>query len=163
MRQLGLTSWPKPVAITLLASVSIAQAGDYPFFPQPDYFKKYFAHAVTGFELGPPVLLENYVVDSKLELSVKSYLSLVMANNPNVSIQRLTVAISNDAITRGLGIFDPLALASFSATRTLTGSTNAVNGAAGIRSTTGMCQRFFTFVMRRTWTSIGSVETCCGW
>ena len=130
-----MTSRQKLVAITLLAFVPLAQAGgDYPFFPQPDYFKKYFARPVTGFELGPPVLLENYVVDSKLELSVKSYLNLVMANNPNVSIQRLSVAFANDAITHAFGIFDPLALASFSATRTLTGSTNAVNGAATLNS-----------------------------
>jgi outer membrane protein len=130
-----MTAWQKLVAITLLGFVSMAQAGsDYPFFPQPNYFKKYLAKPVTAVELGPPVLLENYVVDSKLELSVKSYLALVMANNPNVSIQKLTVAISEDAITRGLSIFDPLATASFSATRTLTGTTSAVNGATTLNS-----------------------------
>lgn len=112
----------------------MAWADDFPFFPQPNYFKKYLARPVTGYELGPPVRLEDYVVDSKLELSVKSYLNLVMANNPNVSIQKLTVAISDDAITRGLGIFDPLATASFFATRTLTGSTSAVNGASTLNS-----------------------------
>jgi outer membrane protein len=125
----------KLVAIGLLGFVSIARAGsDYPFFPQPDYFKKYLSSAVTSVELGPPVQLENYVVDSKLELSVKSYLTLVMANNPSVSIQKLNVAISNDAITRAFGIFDPLATASFSATRTQTGTTSAVNGAATLNS-----------------------------
>jgi outer membrane protein TolC len=130
-----MTAWQKLVAITLLGFVSMAQAGsDYPFFPQPNYFKKYLAKPVTAVELGPPVLLDNYVVDSKLELSVKSYLALVMANNPNVSIQKLTVAISEDAITRGLSIFDPLATASFSATRTLTGTTSAVNGATTLNS-----------------------------
>jgi outer membrane protein len=130
-----MTSRQKLVAITLLGFVPIAQAGnDYPFFPQPNYFKKYLAKPVTGFELGPPLQLENYVVDSKLELSVKSYLTLVMANNPNVSIQRLSVAISEDAVTRGLSIFDPLATASFSATRVLTGTTSAVNGATTLNS-----------------------------
>src|SRR5579863_4109079 len=130
-----MTPRQKLVAITLLSFVPAAQAGsDYPFFPQPDYFKKYLAKPVTGFELGPPIQLENYVVDSKLELSVKSYLTLVMANNPNVSIQRLSVAISEDAITRGLSIFDPLATASFSATRVLTGTTSAVNGATTLNS-----------------------------
>ncbi len=130
-----MTPSQKLVAIILLGFVSTAHAGgEYPFFPQPNYFKKYFAKPVTGVELGPPVQLENYVVDSKLELSVKSYLNLVMANNPNVSIQRLNVAISDDAITRGLSIFDPLATASFSATRTLTGTTSAVNGATTLNS-----------------------------
>lgn len=130
-----MTPRQKLVAITLLGFVPVAQAGnDYPFFPQPNYFKKYLAKPVTGFELGPPLQLENYVVDSKLELSVKSYLTLVMANNPNVSIQRLSVEISEDAITRGQSIFDPLATASFSATRVLTGTTSAVNGATTLNS-----------------------------
>ncbi|MGA3201887.1 MAG: hypothetical protein ABSF12_05260, partial [Bryobacteraceae bacterium] len=112
----------------------MAHADDYPFFPQPSYFKKYLARPVTGYELGPPVQFEDYAVDGKLELSVKSFLTLVMANNPNVSIQRLTVAVSDDAITRALGMFDPLATASFSTTRSLTGSTSAVSGAATIDS-----------------------------
>ena len=77
------------------------------------YFKKYFARVVTKVELEPPVQLEDYVVEAQLELSVKSYLDLVMANNPNISIQRLTVAISNDAITRGLGHLRSAATASF--------------------------------------------------
>lgn len=129
-----MTPWLKPVAITLLVCVPSAFAADYPFFPQPNYFKKYFASPVTGFELGPPVRFEDYVVDSKLELSVKSYLSLVMANNPNVSIQKLNVAISSDAITRAFGIFDPLGTASFSTTRSLSGTTSAVNGATTLNS-----------------------------
>jgi outer membrane protein len=124
----------KVVAILVVGSMSIARADDYPYFPQPNYFKKYLARAVTGFELDPPVQFENYVVDSKLELSVKSFLTLVMANNPNVSIQKLTVAISDDAITRGLGMFDPLATASFSTMRTLSGTTSAVNGATTLNS-----------------------------
>ncbi len=124
----------KLVAILLLGCPPLVWADDFPFFPQPNYFKKYLARPVTGYELGPPVRLDDYVVDSKLELSVKSYLNLVMANNPNVSIQKLTVAISDDAITRGLGIFDPLATASFFATRTLSGSTSAVNGATTLNS-----------------------------
>jgi outer membrane protein len=126
--------WLKAIAITLLGSVSLARADDYPFFPQPSYFKKYLARPVTAYELGPPVQFEDYVVDGKLELSVKSFLTLVMANNPNVSIQRLTVAVSDDAITRALGMFDPLATAGFSTTRSLTGATSVVSGASTINS-----------------------------
>jgi outer membrane protein TolC len=126
--------WQKLVAITMLGFVSAARADDFPFFPQPSYFKKYLARPVTGVELGPPVRLEDYVVDSKLELSVKSYLNLVMANNPNVSIQRLTVAVSDDAITRALGVFDPTATASFTTTRSLSGTTSAVSGGTTINS-----------------------------
>ncbi len=129
-----MTSWLRTVAILVLGSLSVARADDFPFFPQPSYFKKYLARPMTGVELGPPVRLEDYVVDSKLELSVKSYLNLVMANNPNVSIQKLTVAVSDDAITRALGIFDPTATASFTTTRSLSGTTSAVSGGTTINS-----------------------------
>lgn len=126
--------WQKLVAVTMLGFVSAARADDFPFFPQPSYFKKYLARPVTGVELGPPVRLEDYVVDSKLELSVKAYLNLVMANNPNVSIQKLTLAVSDDAITRALGVFDPTATASFTTTRSLSGTTSAVSGGTTINS-----------------------------
>jgi outer membrane protein TolC len=130
-----MTPSRKSVAIALLTSVSLATASDlYPFFPQPNYFKQYLARPVTGFELGPPVRFDDYVIDSKLELSVKAYLTLVMANNPSVSIQKLNVTVSEDAITRAFGIFDPLATASFTTTRALSGTTSAINGAATLNS-----------------------------
>jgi hypothetical protein len=44
---------------------------------------------VTKVDLEPPVHLEDYVVEGRLELSLKSYLEPVMANNANISLRRL--------------------------------------------------------------------------
>jgi outer membrane protein TolC len=128
-----LVSWRCTIPVLLLCSfaLEVAQAGDSdPYFPKPSYFKSYLRHADTRLELQAPLHFEDYVVDSKLELSLKSYLDLVMANNPNVSIQRLSVITFEDAVMRAFGNFDPLGTASFQSTRSLTQGTTALSGAS---------------------------------
>ena len=49
-----------------------------------------------------------------LELSLKDYLSLVMSNNTDIAIQRLTVTTADDAVLRSFSIFDPKGSASWS-------------------------------------------------
>ena len=88
-----------------------------PFFPKPDYFRKHFASTPPRVELQPPARLADYAVGGKLELSLKNFLDLTMANNPDIGIQRLNVDISRDAILRSFSIFDPVATASFSTAR----------------------------------------------
>jgi outer membrane protein len=110
--------------------------GDNPYFPKPSYFRKNFASAPTQVSLEPPVQIEDYVVGGKLELSLKSYLALVMANNADISIQRLSVQLSRNTLAGSFGMFDPNATASFSATRTLSGSTNATAGASTLNQLT---------------------------
>jgi outer membrane protein TolC len=114
---------------TLVVCAALAHAADQdPFFPKPSYFKKYFARTVTKVELQPPVRFEDYAIDGKLELSLKAYLGLVMSNNPNVGIQRLSLTLNEDSIVRAFGQFDPTATASFNATRALTSGTSALSG-----------------------------------
>lgn len=129
-----LLRW-KSVTISLFGLLGVAYAADNdPYFPQPSFFKKYFARPITTVELQPPAKLEDYVVDERLELSVKAFLDLVMANNPNISIQRLNVVLSQDAITRAFGLFDPLATSSFQTTRILSQTTNATSGASTLNT-----------------------------
>jgi outer membrane protein TolC len=128
-----LVSWRYTIPILLVCSVASgsAQAGDSdPYFPKPTYFKSYLRRADTRVELQPPLHFEDYVVDGKLELSLKAYLDLVMANNPNVSIQRLSVISFEDSVMRAFGNFDPLGTASFQSTRSLTQGTTALSGAS---------------------------------
>ena len=125
----------RALAILLLVWSAAASAADQdPYFPKPAFFRKYFARVVTKVELAPPVHLEDNVVEGRLELSLKSYLDLVMANNANISLQRLSVVTSQDAITRAFGQFDPTASASFQATRTLSETTTATAGAATLNT-----------------------------
>ena len=62
----------------LLAAGAFAQMTS---FPKPSYFREAFKKADTKVELQPPVRLKDFVKDGKLELSLKDYLALVMANN----------------------------------------------------------------------------------
>jgi outer membrane protein len=113
-----------------LAIVTSLSAQTDPYFPKPSYFRKHFARIVTHVELQPPVRLGDFVAGGTLELSIRNYLDLVMANNPDVGVQKLTVEFSRSAITRAFGIFDPLGIASFGATRTRTQSNSLLVGAA---------------------------------
>jgi len=100
-----------------------------PFFPQPSYFRKHLFLTPTHVELQPPVRLNDFVVGGTLELSLRNYLELVIANNPDISVQKLSVEFSRNAITRAFGVFDPFATATFSATRTVTQSNSLLAGA----------------------------------
>src|ERR1051325_11160914 len=95
--------------LTALILASTLSAQTDPFFPKPSYFRKHFASVPTKVELEPPARLPDFVVDHKLELSLKNYLDLVMANNPDIGVQKLNVDISRDAILRSFAVFDPIA------------------------------------------------------
>ena len=120
---------------TFLGSILYAAAafGQIASFPKPSYFRETFARPVTKVELQSPVRLPDYVEGGKLELSLHSYLELVMANNTDIAIQRLTVDVAQNAITRAFAPFDPLATASFSSTEQRTPSGDQLTGATTLQ------------------------------
>lgn len=125
-----------PRILASLALVAPLFGQTEPFFPKPSYFRRHFARTPTHVELSPPVRFEDFIADGKLELSLRSFLDLVMANNPDVMVQKLTVEFNRNAITRAFGAFDPTASASFSATRTRTPSNSLLAGAATLNQLT---------------------------
>ncbi|MGH9666316.1 MAG: TolC family protein [Bryobacteraceae bacterium] len=124
---------------------SLVAAGDLPprlvgdtdpYFPKRSYFRRHFGPAPTEVELQPPVRLGDYVADGKLQLSLRGYLDLVMANNNDISIQKLSVEVNRNAIMRAFSVFDPLVGAQFSTTRQQTPATSALTGAATLNELT---------------------------
>jgi outer membrane protein len=113
------------IAGILLASGAFAQLTS---FPKPSYFRETFSNSTTKVELKDPVRLKDFVVGDKLELSLKNYLALVMENNTDIQIQMLSLDIPKDAITRAFSTWDPLARASFTTNRTISPSTNVLDG-----------------------------------
>ena len=109
---------------------------DEPFFPQRSYFKRHFATIPTKVELKAPARLADYVVSDKLELSLKNYLDLVLANNPDISVQKLQVDLLQNAIVRAFAPFDPNAVARFTTTRQQSPSSSALSGAANLNQLT---------------------------
>src|ERR1051326_319926 len=122
--------------ITALLLAGSLWAQTDPFFPKPSYFRKHFANVPTQVELQPPARLADFVVDNKLELSLKSYLDLVMANNPDIGVQKLNVEISRDAILRSFAVFDPIATAAFSTARQQSPSSSLLAGATTLNTLT---------------------------
>jgi outer membrane protein len=110
----------------ILTAGALAQVSS---FPKPSYFRETFSKTDTKVVLQPPVRLQDFVVSGKLELSLRSYLELVMANNTDIQIQRLNVETPKNAIQRAMGAWDPTATGSFTSTRTKTPSSDALAGA----------------------------------
>jgi outer membrane protein TolC len=108
---------------------AIAGFGQLASFPKPSYFRETFARRVTHVELEPPAHLRDYVLGDRLELSLRSYLELVMANNTDIAIARLTVHVAQNAITRAFAPFDPLGQASFTSQQQRTPSSDTLTGA----------------------------------
>src|SRR5690242_3422600 len=92
------------IAGTLLAGGAFAQ---FSSFPKPSYFRETFQKTKTTVELKDPVKLKDYVAGGKLELSLKDYLALVMANNTNIQIQMLSLETPKNAIQRAFAPWDP--------------------------------------------------------
>jgi len=111
----------------ILAASALAQVSS---FPKPSYFRETFSKPVSKVELQPPVRLSDFVAGDKLELSLRSYLELVMANNTDIQIQRLTVETPKNQILRSFGIFDPVFTGSFNNQRQKTPSNDVLAGAS---------------------------------
>jgi len=118
----------------LLLLLSVCALSQTPSFPRPSYFQQTFARSQTTVSLDDPVRLGEFVVDGKLELSLKNYLELVMANNTDIQIEFLTVESPKNAILRAMQTWDPLGTASFTSTRATTPSTGALQGASTVVS-----------------------------
>jgi len=130
----------------LLASLLPAAAafGQLASFPKPSYFRQTFARPITHVELNAPVHLEDYVIGDKLELSLHSYLELVMASNTDIAIQRLTVDVAEDAITRAFAPFDPLGTANFMSMRQITPASETLQGATTLVQLTQPANFFYS-------------------
>jgi outer membrane protein len=109
---------------------------DEPFFMTPAYFKRRFTMVSPRVELAPPVHMDDYVVGGKLELSLKQYLELVMSNNPDISIQKLSVEVQKNAIQRAFSVFDPTVLARFNSTRQESPARDILAGAVTLNQLT---------------------------
>ncbi len=102
---------------------------DYPRFGTKDYMRTIFRRESPKFELQGPVQLQDHVAGGKLELSLKTYLELVLNNNTDIQIQRLVLETPKNAVTRAFSIFDPNFVGRFSSTRNKTPTTDALAGA----------------------------------
>ena len=120
--------------LLLAVAVPCARAADAPLFPQSQWFRQHFGAGQSRVELQPPVRIADYVAGGKLELSLRAYIELALANGTDIALAKLQVLYPANAITRAFGAFDPALLASFSNTRSTQPTTSALAGANTLKA-----------------------------
>ena len=123
----------------LLTAGALAQTSS---FPKPAYFRETFQRTQTKVELKDPVRLKDFVANGKLELSLKHFLELAMANNTDIQLQLISLEIPKNNILATFGVWDPKALASFATTRSTTVPTNATTAQNAASLTKSLTQPY---------------------
>jgi outer membrane protein TolC len=118
----------RSLAFFLLAASTLAAQFDA--FPAVNYFKEQWSRPPVGVEIESVSRLDDFLVNGKLQLSLRSYIELVMANNPDVNLQKLAVYEQENLIEAAHSPFDPLLDLSFNANRSTNQSTDVLQGAA---------------------------------
>lgn len=113
---------------------SFDQARQAPVFGTPSFFERAFGRHEFRVELAQPRGFQDYISDGKVKLTLRTYLDLVLANNTNIQIQKLTLETPKNAVLRATSFLDPTVNAQFRATRSSTPATNTLEG-AGVVST----------------------------
>jgi outer membrane protein TolC len=122
------------ILLFLIAVAPAFAAEPVSAFPRPSWFRQHFAAPRTKVELQAPRRLSDYTLEGKLELSLRAYIELVLANNTDIALARLQVETPANAITRAFAAFDPSLSASLGGTRTSQTSINALQGEATIKT-----------------------------
>ncbi|HVX67215.1 MAG TPA: TolC family protein [Bryobacteraceae bacterium] len=119
-------------ALSICALPLAAQTA--PLFPTAGYFRQHFQTPNTRVTLDGPSRLDDFLVSGRLELSLRSYLELVMANNTDIAIERVSLETYRNNVLRQYGIFDPFFSSSFSAVRAKDPSATALTGESLVNS-----------------------------
>ncbi len=119
-----------PEASSFMQSAPVSASS--PAFPRPAFFKHHFTTPSTRVELKPAARLQDFVHGGKLELSLRDYLELVLANNTDIALQRLSVEVPKNNIERAFSIFDPSFVGRFNARREKTLPTRVTESDADI-------------------------------
>lgn len=131
-------AWPVPrlhpltmifrvsVFLVLVSATGLAQLST---FPDRTYFKEQWQPAPLGVEIEFVEGIRAYNLDGTIEVDLDSYIELVMRNNPDINLQKLSILEQENAITRSLSPFDPTVQANFTSNRSTTPSNDVLQGA----------------------------------
>ncbi|MCU0229253.1 MAG: TolC family protein [Bryobacterales bacterium] len=106
------------------------EARHAPVFGVPAFFQRVLGNPEYRVQLLDPTGFTDFVRDQKLQLSLRSYLDLVLANNTNIAIQKVQLETPKNAIMRSMSFLDPNFTGNFNATRSETPATNQLEGAS---------------------------------
>ncbi|MBC8166384.1 MAG: TolC family protein [Bryobacteraceae bacterium] len=123
-----------PVISNTLVTSKRTPTAEAPVFGTGGYFRQIFNPETPRVELRPPVRLSEFAIDNKLELSMRNFIDLVLANNTDIQVQRLSVEIPRNDILRQYSIFDPQLFASFTSARTEQPTNDVLAGATALNN-----------------------------
>ncbi len=118
--------------IRLLSLMLIGGMGlpaQFSTFPGGDYFKEQWQRPPLDIEIETVRRLEDFYIDDRIQLSLRAYIELVIANSPDIQLQKLAVYEQQNAVQRAFGVFDPTVSAGFNANRSNNPSTGVLDGA----------------------------------
>ena len=116
-------------SLCLSLALAAAVAAQLNTFPATDYFREQWVKAPVDMEIESVSRLEDFLYDGKLELSLRGFVELVIANNPDVSLQKLAVYEARNGVERAFNPFDPNLSANFTSNRSTTPSNDILQGA----------------------------------
>lgn len=149
-----------PLAAQMLDVPKQQPAEEYaPWFGSKTYVRQVFSPQVPLLQLRAPIKLDDYAAGGKLELSLKAYLELVLANNVDIDLQRIVIETPKNQITRAFGVFDPTVSTSFNATRSTTPTADLLAGA----TTLSTLNQPFSFNYNQTLATGTQVNSGFGW
>ncbi len=115
--------------VAALASMTAAPlSAQFHTFPDGTYFREQWQSAPYGVEIEAVANLQDFVVDDKLELSLRAYLELVMVNHTDVQIQKLAVLEGENAVQSAMSPFDPNLTLNFNTNRSTNPSQDVLQG-----------------------------------
>lgn len=108
-----------------------------------------FHRPTAPMQVQGPSRVDEFIVDGKLRLSMENAILLTLLNNSDVNVDRAQFDLSQFAVLRAHAPFDPVFVAGFAPTRSVSPSDSSLNGASTLStlsqtSSTGFSQQFFT-------------------
>ena len=108
-----------------------------------------FHRPVAPMQVQGPSRVDEFIVAGKLHLSLEDAVLLTLLNNSDLSVDRAQFDLSQFAVQRAHSPFDPLLVAGFAPTRSISPSDSSLNGASTLStlsqtSSAGYAQLFQT-------------------
>lgn len=103
-------------------------------FPEPQWFREVVRRPTSPSTLAAPEHLRDYVVDSKLRLTLEQAIQVTLANNTDLHVDEISYQNARYAILRAFSPFDPVFGSSASAQRSTAPQASQLGGAQTLSS-----------------------------
>ena len=105
-------------------------------FPEPQWFREVVKRPASPGQLPAPEHLRDYVVDSKLRLTLEQAIQVALANNTDLHVDEISYQNARYAILRAYAPFDPVFASTATAQRSTSPQATQLGGAQTLSSLT---------------------------